>query len=161
MSDAAAASLSAFELLDGVPEPELAELARIMRRREARAGQVLWRQGDESRELVFVLDGRVSISLQLPGDATVEVSSVGPGQVMGEMGVIDGGPRPVTAIAAEPTTMLLRRVRPGDLGSRRERRHRGPPRRVRTRVPRPQARKRDLPHLPRRTVAARRGAGPT
>jgi CRP-like cAMP-binding protein len=67
MSDAAAASLSAFELLDGVPERELAELARIMRRREARAGQVLWRQGDESRELVFVLDGRVSISLQLPG----------------------------------------------------------------------------------------------
>jgi CRP-like cAMP-binding protein len=106
-SDGAAAPLSSFGLLDGVPELELAELARILRRREARAGQVLWRQGDESRELAFVLEGRVSISLQLPGAATVEVSSVGPGEVLGEMGMIDGGPRSATATASEPTIVLL------------------------------------------------------
>jgi len=106
MSELAAASLSSFDLLDGIPEEELADLARIMRRREFRAGKVIWRQGDEARELVFVLEGRVSISLQLPGHATVEVSSVGPGEVMGEMGVIDGGHRLATATAAAPTTVL-------------------------------------------------------
>src|SRR5688572_11900830 len=103
MFDGAAASLSSFDLLAGVPEEELSVLARTMRRREFRAGQAIWRQGDEAEELVFVVDGRVSISLQLPGDATVEVSSVGPGEVMGEIGVIDGGRRAATATASEPT----------------------------------------------------------
>ncbi len=107
MSDGAAASLSSFDLLAGVPEAELSVLARTMRRREFRAGQAIWRQGDEARELVFVVDGRVSISLQLPGDATVEVSSVGPGEVMGEIGVIDGGRRAATATASEPTSVLM------------------------------------------------------
>jgi CRP-like cAMP-binding protein len=107
MSEGAAASLSSFDLLAGVPKEELSVLARPMRRREFRAGQVIWRQGDDAGELVFVAEGRVSISLQLPGGATVEVSSVGPGEVMGEMGVIDGGHRSVTATASEPTTLLM------------------------------------------------------
>ena len=107
MFEGAVAPLASFDLLSGIPEEELTVLARTMRRREIRAGQVLWRQGDEAGELVFVVEGRVSISLQLPGNATVEVSSVGPGEVMGEMGVIDGGHRAVTATATEPTTVLL------------------------------------------------------
>ena len=107
MPERAAAPLASFDFLEGVPEDELDVLARTMRRRELRAGQVLWRQGDESHELAFVLAGHIAISLQLPGGAAVEVSSVGPGEVMGETGVIDGGPRPVTATAAEPTTVLL------------------------------------------------------
>jgi CRP-like cAMP-binding protein len=107
MSERTAAPLASFDFLEGLPEDELDMLARTMRRRELRAGQVLWRQGDDSQELVFVLDGRIAISLQLPGGATVEVSSVGPGEVMGEMGVIDGGPRSATATAAEPTIVLL------------------------------------------------------
>ena len=107
MSEGAAAPLSRFELLDGVPEEELGALARMMRRREYRAGQVIWRQGDDAGELVFVVEGLVQISLQLPGHATVEVSRVGPGEVMGEMGVIDSGHRPVTATAIEPTTVMM------------------------------------------------------
>jgi len=106
MPEAPAASLASFDLLAGIPEEELALLARSMRRREFRAGQVIWRQGDDARELVFVVGGRVAVSLQLPGGATVAVSSVGPGEVMGEMGVIDGGHRAVTATATEPTTVL-------------------------------------------------------
>ena len=107
MSEGVAAPLSAFDLLAGVPREELAALVRMMRRREIRAGQVIWRQGDDAGELVFVVEGRVAISLELPGGATVGVSSVGPSEVMGELGVIDGGPRAVTAIAVEPTTLLM------------------------------------------------------
>jgi CRP-like cAMP-binding protein len=107
MSEGAVAPLSMFDLLEGIPEEELAALGRTMRRREFPAGQVIWRQGDDAGELVFVVEGRVSISLQLPGGAAVEVSRVGPGEVMGELGVIDGGHRPVTATAIEPTSVLM------------------------------------------------------
>lgn len=107
MSERIATPLASFDFLEGVPEDELDALARTTRRRVLQAGQVLWRQGDDSHELVFVVAGRIAISLQLPGGATVAVSSVGPGEVMGEMGLIDDGPRSVTATAADPTTVLL------------------------------------------------------
>jgi CRP/FNR family transcriptional regulator, cyclic AMP receptor protein len=121
MSDGPGAALSAFDLLDGVAEQDLAVLARTMRRREYRAEQVIWRQGDDAGTLVFIVAGRVQISLELPGGATAEVAQVGPGEVMGEMGVIDGGHRSVTATAKEPTVVLmLARADFGALVSRRD-----------------------------------------
>src|SRR3990170_2735378 len=55
--------LATVPLLDGMPEPELSELARVARRRELPAGEVLWREGDEASAMVWIVDGRVSVSL--------------------------------------------------------------------------------------------------
>ena len=49
--------LATVPLLEGREEADLVELARVMRRRTLREGEVLWRQGDEAREMVFVVDG--------------------------------------------------------------------------------------------------------
>ena len=56
--------LATVPLLEGREEADLVELARVMRRRTVREGEVLWRQGDDAREMVFVVDGAVSASLQ-------------------------------------------------------------------------------------------------
>ena len=56
------------------------ELARVMRRRTVQEGEILWRQGDDAREMVFIVDGAVSASLHVPGDRTVEIGSAGPGR---------------------------------------------------------------------------------
>ena len=61
-----------------------------MRRRTVREGEVLWRQGDAAREVLFVVDGAVSVSLQVPGDRTVEIGRAGPGQILGEIALLDG-----------------------------------------------------------------------
>ena len=50
-----------------------------MRRRELPAGEVLWREGDEAAAMVLIVDGRVSVSLRLPGDRTVEIADMGRG----------------------------------------------------------------------------------
>ena len=42
-----------------------------------RRGEVLWREGDEAKAMVLIVDGRVSVSLRLPGDRTVEVDQRG------------------------------------------------------------------------------------
>jgi CRP-like cAMP-binding protein len=52
------------------------ELARVMSRRTVPEGEILWRQGDDAREMLFVVDGAVSASLQAPGDRTVEIGRV-------------------------------------------------------------------------------------
>jgi CRP/FNR family transcriptional regulator, cyclic AMP receptor protein len=113
MSDAAADTGSAIAdflatvpLLEGIPQPELEELAGLLRRREWRAGEVLWRQGDEAHGMELIVDGRVSISLRLPGDRHVELASAGPGEVLGEIPLLDGGDHSATARVAERATLL-------------------------------------------------------
>ena len=52
--------LATVPLLAGRDEADLVELARVLRRRTVREGEILWRQGDDARELVFVVEGAVS-----------------------------------------------------------------------------------------------------
>ena len=42
----------------GIPEPELADLAELLRRRDVAAGEVLWRQGDERVGMRLIGEGR-------------------------------------------------------------------------------------------------------
>jgi CRP-like cAMP-binding protein len=98
--------LATVPLLEGQEEPGLIELARIVRRRTVPEGEVLWRQGDEARELLFVVDGAVSASLDLPGDRTVDIGTVGPGDTVGELGVLDGEGHTMSVRVTEPTTVL-------------------------------------------------------
>ena len=101
-----ASFLATVPLLEGIPEPELEDLAAVLTRRTRPAGDVLWRQGDEARGMALVVDGRVSISLRLPGERDVELTSVGPGEVLGEIPLLDGGEHSATARVAEPATLL-------------------------------------------------------
>jgi CRP-like cAMP-binding protein len=93
-------------LLEGIPEVELADLARLLRRRDLRAGEVLWREGEDALAMVLIAEGRVSVSLRLPGDRAVEVTSMGPGEVLGEIPLLDGGQHPTTARVSEDATLL-------------------------------------------------------
>src|SRR5438105_1041207 len=107
MSDREAVDfLAAVPLLEGQDEADLVELARVMRRRTVREGEILWRQGDDARELVFIVDGAVSASLRVPGDRTVEIGSAGPGEVVGEIGLLDGGGHTMSVRVTEAATVL-------------------------------------------------------
>src|SRR5215204_3694356 len=109
-SEAATAEVAAFlatvSLLEGIPEAELADLAALLRRRDVPAGEVLWRQGDEPSAMLLIVEGRVSVSLPLPGHRAVEVGSMGPGEVLGEIPLVDGGRHSATAAVTEPTRLL-------------------------------------------------------
>jgi CRP-like cAMP-binding protein len=101
------AFLATIPLLEGMPAEELAELARIVRRRELPPGEVLWREGDDFSGMHLVVEGRVSVTLHLPGERQVEVSSAGPGEVLGEVPLIGGGQHSGTASVSEAATVLI------------------------------------------------------
>jgi CRP-like cAMP-binding protein len=105
MSDVAA-FLATVPLLEGIPEAELEDLAGVLRRRDLPEGEVLWRQGDEALAMLLIVDGRVSASLQLPGDRTVEVGTLGRGEVLGEMPLLDGGRHSATVRVTAPARLL-------------------------------------------------------
>jgi CRP-like cAMP-binding protein len=106
MSDGTIAFLRQIALLRGVSDEELAELAPALQRLELPAGAELWRENDEARALILIERGRVSASLTLPGGGEVELATMGPGEVLGEIPLLDGGQHTATARAVEPTTLL-------------------------------------------------------
>jgi CRP-like cAMP-binding protein len=98
--------LATVPLLEGRDEADLMQLARVLRRRTVQAGEFLWRQGDDAREMVFVVDGAFSASLHVPGDRAVEIGRAGPGDVVGELGMLDGGGHTMSVRVTETATVL-------------------------------------------------------
>jgi CRP-like cAMP-binding protein len=102
-----------IELLAGVPlfedseEAELLQLARIMRRRTLREGRLLWRQGDEAREMLVIVDGALAALLDVPGGRTVEIAQAGPGETLGEIGLLSGDGHTTSIRVASDTATVL------------------------------------------------------
>jgi CRP-like cAMP-binding protein len=107
MSDRATVDfLASVPLLEGREEADLEELARLVRRRTVRAGQLLWRQGDRAREMLFIVDGAVSAFLHLPGNRTLEIVRAGPKESVGELGLLDGDGHTMSVRVTETATVL-------------------------------------------------------
>ncbi|MGE0025733.1 MAG: cyclic nucleotide-binding domain-containing protein [Thermoleophilia bacterium] len=107
MPDAEAAGfLATVPLFADRGQADLAELARLMRRRRLKEGEVLWHQGDEAREMAFIVDGAVTASVRVAGGRLLDVGTSGPGEMVGELALLDGGLRTVALRAAEATTVL-------------------------------------------------------
>lgn len=98
--------LATVALFEGLEENDLADLARVMRRRSVQDGKVLWREGTEAKDMALIVEGRVSVTLGLPGDRALELADLGPGATLGEIAFIDGGPHAATIRATEAATLL-------------------------------------------------------
>ncbi len=69
------------------------------------AGATVFREGDASRTsyMLLILSGEVSVETADPaGSAQVAISVLGPGNIIGEMGLLDGSPRSASCIASSP-----------------------------------------------------------
>ncbi|MEO8278307.1 MAG: cyclic nucleotide-binding domain-containing protein [Ideonella sp.] len=65
-------------------------------------GATVFREGDASRTsyLLLILNGEVSVeTAAAAGSSQVTISVLGPGNIIGEMGLIDGSPRSATCTA--------------------------------------------------------------
>ena len=94
--------LSRSFVLRGLPRPELEQLALLMRPRAYRRGEVVFHQGDPGETFHVLCRGRVKIVLGSEGGEEAVLGILGPGDVFGEMALLDGGPRSATIVALEP-----------------------------------------------------------
>jgi CRP-like cAMP-binding protein len=70
-------------------------------------GDILFSEGDPPESLFLVLRGRLAIALANPIDRRESVVALmESGDLFGEMGMLDDGPRSAMARALEPTTVL-------------------------------------------------------
>lgn len=68
---------------------------------DTQAGQVLIDQDGFGQEMLIIIDGRVEVTRD-----GHHVRDLGPGEVVGEIALLDGGPRTATVTAREQTTVL-------------------------------------------------------
>jgi uncharacterized membrane protein len=95
---------SAFQLLD---DEELAELAAHVDEATFSAGQTIFRLGDPGGAMHVVLSGRVEVTVLDEDRKPVMLSALGPGEIFGELSLLDGETRSATAVAVEPTRTFL------------------------------------------------------
>ncbi len=101
--------LRSTELFAGLSDEELEEVESICEKRQYRKGELITRQGEAGDALFVVAEGFAEVVLPSPGDASDQVLvQLGGGQVIGEMALIDGGPRSATVRAVtDPTTIAV------------------------------------------------------
>jgi CRP-like cAMP-binding protein len=95
--------LAIFESLDS---EEVEVLASVSGERTFAVGELLYLEGDTPSGLFVVLDGAVELVAGFAGGVERVFGTVRSGQVLGLLSVIDGGARPATARAVEPTRAL-------------------------------------------------------
>jgi CRP-like cAMP-binding protein len=93
--------------LDALTEEEAADLHAAGRRRTYRPGVTLFHEGDDSGPVVVILGGRVKVATVGGGGREAIVAVRGPGDLLGELSAIDGGPRSATVTTLEPAEVLL------------------------------------------------------
>lgn len=101
---------AALPIFAGLDEPSIEAVSREVETRHVSAGEVIVREGDPSFELQMVLRGRLEVSKRDPGSGREHrIGSLGPGDVIGEAGVVGELPRTATVRAVERCELFVLR----------------------------------------------------
>jgi len=99
--------LQGVDLFEGLSADEIEQVARICSEKQFSKGQIVAREGEQGDELYIVAEGFVEVVLgEKPSSAARIVVSLGSGQVLGEMALLDQGPRSASLRAASDPTIL-------------------------------------------------------
>jgi CRP-like cAMP-binding protein len=94
--------LSQVPMFSACNQKELRKLASAVDRVEVPKGEVLMSEGTPGHDFFVIVDGKAKITLR---DKTL--ATLGPGEFVGEMALLDQGPRSATAVAQTPMTLLV------------------------------------------------------
>jgi CRP/FNR family transcriptional regulator, cyclic AMP receptor protein len=108
--DPVVAMLRSMPQLDGIDDRSLARLVPLVDEAAVDAGRRLIGEGTAGRQAFLIVEGRGRVSV-----GGKQVASVGAGEVLGEMSLLDHRPRSATVVAETPMRLLV--VGPSAFGS--------------------------------------------
>src|ERR1043166_6821784 len=89
-------------------KPQALELiARVATEESHATGTKIFQHGDAGDKLYLILQGRVRISREVPGMGEEALAVLGPGEVFGEMALLDESPRSADARVHDRCTLLV------------------------------------------------------
>lgn len=106
MTDEILPVIEQSELFAGLEPSLLRKIATAAERTRASAGELLFQQGDPADAVWGVLSGRVIETIRNEDGREMTFDIIEAGEVFGEVGVLDWGPRRVEAVAAEDSSLF-------------------------------------------------------
>ena len=101
-------TLAHVDLFAGLEKKDLQQLAGACRERKYSAESLLIKQGDTGVGLYIITDGTVRITKETdPDKPELDLGTAGPGNVLGEMSLLDDLPRSANVTAVSDVTALL------------------------------------------------------
>jgi sigma-B regulation protein RsbU (phosphoserine phosphatase) len=105
MSDSNLSMIRGLPFLEGIGSEILEHLSEAMIEKHFQPGQVILEEGSTDRDVYLIVKGRVQVVKGQGADETV-LAERGPGDLFGEMGLLERRPRIATIRALEPTHLL-------------------------------------------------------
>ena len=99
------AALRRSGFFGGTNPSDVLAAAEIVEERSAPPGQLVFFQGDIATDFFIVSTGRIRVYVPGHGEE-LEIGIAGEGQMFGEGGMLDGGPRVASAVAVDPSILL-------------------------------------------------------
>ena len=99
--------LSRVPFFDGLTREALALIAKVTAEEVHATGTRIFQYGDAGDKLFIILEGKVRISRDLAGMGEEALAVLGPGEVFGEMSLIDEAPRSADARVHEGCRLLV------------------------------------------------------
>lgn len=99
--------LSSIPLLNGLAPQVLQQIGAAMQFRTVEKGAYVMHKGSPGDHLVFLLSGRVLVLDVTEDGREIVLSTLSPGDYVGEMAVIDGKPRSASVQAAETSLVAF------------------------------------------------------
>jgi CRP/FNR family transcriptional regulator, cyclic AMP receptor protein len=107
MSTDVTSILRATTLLGSVSAEDLNAVAAASRLRGFRRGQIVFTRSDPGDTVIVVVSGRVKVTVRSADGGELTLAVIPPGGLLGELGVVDGGPRSADAETLEESQLLL------------------------------------------------------
>lgn len=96
-----------IRLFDGMSSSEMQEMEKITRMEEVKKRQPLYLPGDPSSNVYLLKKGRVKIANTAPSGKEVTFDILEPGEVFGELEVLEDAPRSTSAEALDDTLICV------------------------------------------------------
>jgi CRP-like cAMP-binding protein len=98
--------LRSVELFAGLKDRALERVASIAHEEAHAKNTSIFQHGDVGDKVYLILEGKVRIGRQVPGVGEEALAVLGPGQVFGEMALLDEATRSADAIAHDRCKLL-------------------------------------------------------
>jgi CRP-like cAMP-binding protein len=105
--DVKRAALLASPIFQAMRPDELEGILRLASERSVGRGAVIFQKGDEGSSMMAVLRGRVRVSSVSADGKEVTLNVISPGEIFGEIALLDGKSRSADATAIENTQLLV------------------------------------------------------
>lgn len=107
VSSAIRQNVRQLSLFSSLSDDEIDILVKHSKIRSLVEDELLFRQGDEGDFFAVIIDGRLEITKHTQKETPVALASLSRGDTLGEMALIDDDTRSASAVAVEPSSVLI------------------------------------------------------